>query len=170
MRLALYRHWITPLVIGSFFLTSATGVLIFFHLDVGLNKLAHQWLSWALVIGVILHGALHLKIFKSYFSNRTSLFLILTFLIILGTSFFIPKKQSEDPSFGPPIRALSSAPLSVLSIVANKTPHELSARLNQLGYQEFDSNTPLNALIGNDIKTQVRILKLLMSNDEVPRH
>ena len=72
--------------------------------------------------------------------------------------------QQQDPTNS------AQTVLSVLSIVANKTPDELSARLNQLGYQEFDSNTPLNALIGNDIKTQVRILKLLMSNDEVPRH
>lgn len=37
-----YREWATPLTIGSFLLIAVTGVLMFFHLDSGLNKLAHE--------------------------------------------------------------------------------------------------------------------------------
>jgi hypothetical protein len=35
------RKWITPLVIDSFLLSAVTGVLMFFHLDVAWNKMAH---------------------------------------------------------------------------------------------------------------------------------
>ena len=36
---------------GAFTLSAVTGVLMFFHLDSGLNKAAHEWLSWAMVGG-----------------------------------------------------------------------------------------------------------------------
>ncbi|EWS63204.1 hypothetical protein Y695_03563 [Hydrogenophaga sp. T4] len=45
MNLAKQRPWITPLVMGSFALSAVTGVLMFFHLDTGLNKAAHE--CWA---------------------------------------------------------------------------------------------------------------------------
>ena len=54
MNLYAQRPWITPVVIGAFTLSAVTGVLMFFHLDSGLNKTAHEWLSWAMVIGVVL--------------------------------------------------------------------------------------------------------------------
>ncbi|NBW51152.1 MAG: DUF4405 domain-containing protein, partial [Betaproteobacteria bacterium] len=55
MKIGTQRPWITPAVIGSFTLLSVTGILMFFHLDSGLNKLAHEWLSWIFVIVVVLH-------------------------------------------------------------------------------------------------------------------
>lgn len=51
------REWATPLTMGAFGLLAVTGVLMFFHLDTGLNKQAHEWLGWVLLIGVSLHLA-----------------------------------------------------------------------------------------------------------------
>lgn len=45
------REWATPLTIGIFTLMAVTGILMFFHLDKGLNKTAHEWLGWLLVAG-----------------------------------------------------------------------------------------------------------------------
>ena len=39
------RDWATPVTIGSFGLMAITGLLMFFHLDSGLNKTAHEWLA-----------------------------------------------------------------------------------------------------------------------------
>ena len=55
MNLNPQRPWITPLVIGTFALMAVTGSLMFFHLDTGLNKTAHEWLGWAMVAAVLLH-------------------------------------------------------------------------------------------------------------------
>ena len=33
------RSWATPLVIATFLAAGVTGILMFFHLDVGVNKL-----------------------------------------------------------------------------------------------------------------------------------
>lgn len=43
--MALKRQWVTPLMAGSFILMATTGILMFFHLDSGLNKTAHEWLG-----------------------------------------------------------------------------------------------------------------------------
>lgn len=38
----LQRDWITPITMGSFTLLAATGLLVFFRLDRGLDKSAHS--------------------------------------------------------------------------------------------------------------------------------
>ena len=50
--MSIKREWATPITIGAFLLSAVTGVLLFFHLDSGLNKLAHEWLSWVLLAAV----------------------------------------------------------------------------------------------------------------------
>ncbi len=53
----LQRGWIAPLTLGAVLVSAATGAPMFSHLDGGLNKAAHEWLSWALLSGVVLHAA-----------------------------------------------------------------------------------------------------------------
>ena len=45
------RQWATPITAGAALLLSVTGVLMFFHADTGLNKTAHEWLSWLFLAG-----------------------------------------------------------------------------------------------------------------------
>jgi hypothetical protein len=42
-------NWATPLTIGTFTLMAVTGMLMFFHADIGLNKTAHEWLGWVMI-------------------------------------------------------------------------------------------------------------------------
>ena len=60
------REWATPLTIGTFLIMATTGILMFFHLDRGLNKEAHEWLGWAMVAGVGTHVVANLSSFKRY--------------------------------------------------------------------------------------------------------
>lgn len=39
--MAVQREWATPVAAGAFLLSAVTGVLIFFHIDSGLNKFVH---------------------------------------------------------------------------------------------------------------------------------
>jgi hypothetical protein len=64
------REWATPLTAGTFLLMAVTGVLIFFHLDSGLNKAAHEWLGWAMIVGVAAHIVANLPAFKRYLTSR----------------------------------------------------------------------------------------------------
>ena len=67
------RSWATPIAAGAFLLSAVTGVLIFFHVDSGLNKAAHEWLSWLLLGGVVLHVLANLGGFKRHFATRGGL-------------------------------------------------------------------------------------------------
>ncbi len=57
---------------------------MFFHLDSGLNKTAHEWLSWAMVIGVSLHILLNLNAFKRYFTQITGKTVVALFAAVLA--------------------------------------------------------------------------------------
>ena len=46
------RRWATPLTIGAFVFMAVTGILMFFEVRLGIIKVAHEWLSWLMVIAV----------------------------------------------------------------------------------------------------------------------
>src|SRR3990167_4662407 len=87
MNLNPQRPWITPLVIGTFVLMAVTGSLMFFHLDTGLNKTAHEWLGWAMVAAVLLHLLLNMNAFKRYFTQTTGRWVMLASAAVLALSF-----------------------------------------------------------------------------------
>ena len=60
------RTWAGPLTIGSFGVVATTGILMFFHADSGSMKLAHEWLGWLLVLGVIAHVVLNKDFFLGW--------------------------------------------------------------------------------------------------------
>ena len=95
MNLATQRHWITPFVIGSFLLMAVTGVLMFFHLDSGLNKSAHEWLGWAMLAAVGLHLVNNMNAFKRYFSQTTGRVVMAVFAVVLAMSFVSLNGQSK---------------------------------------------------------------------------
>ena len=86
--MTLKREWVTPLLTGAFALMAVTGILMFFHLDRGLNKTAHEWLGWVMVVAVLLHVAISWFGFKRYFTQgrvaRTVL--AVSALVLAGSS------------------------------------------------------------------------------------
>jgi len=157
------RKWITPLVIGAFTLSAVTGVLMFFHWDIAWNKKAHEWLSWALVIGVVLHVLTSLPMFKKYFSMPVSRAVMGVFAVVLIASFVAPKPASDGPSYAIPIRALATTPLSGLAVVSQLTPEALRERLHGLGHSVSSDQQTIQDLVGPELKAQVRLLRSVMS-------
>ena len=120
------RNWATPLTVGAFGLLATTGVLMFFHLDTGLNKTAHEWLSWAMLGGVVLHALLNLPAFKRYFTQTTGRVVMGAFALVLALSFLsLGGKGGKEPGFAPPVRALAAAPIPVLAQVAGTDAGEI---------------------------------------------
>ena len=153
MNLSAQRPWITPVVIGAFSLSAVTGVLIFFHLDSGLNKTAHEWLSWAMVVGVTMHVLLNLPAFKRYLSQTTGKVVIGVFALVLVLSF-IPAGESE-PTFVPPLKALAKAPITVLAQVAGTSTDELKAKLQAQGLTVTSDQQSVADLVGGDLRKQI---------------
>jgi hypothetical protein len=162
MNLSAQRPWITPVVIGAFFLSAVTGVLMFFHLDSGLNKTAHEWLSWAMVIGVGLHVLLNMPAFKRYFKQTTGRVVMGAFALVLALSF-IPAGGSE-PGFAPPVRALAKTPITVLAQVAGTSTDDMKARLQAQGLTVTSDQQSVADLVGPDLRQQIgAISKVLPS-------
>lgn len=141
------RNWVTPMAAGAFLLSAVTGVLIFFHQDLGLNKLAHEWLSWLLLAAVLLHAVANFAAFKRHFSSRRGAAVMGTFALLLGLSFIAPAER-QGPPFMASIRALSEAPLSTLALVARRTPEEVRAVLAAEGLQATSDAQTLGELAG----------------------
>jgi hypothetical protein len=162
MNLNPHRSWITPLVIGAFVLSAVTGVLMFFHLDSGMNKLAHEWLSWAMLAAVVLHVLLNLPAFKRYLGQKTALVVIAVFALVLALSFLPLPGGKKPPAYAAPLQALAQAPLPVLAQVLGKTPEALKADLEHAGLAVDHEQQSLRDLVGPDLKAQVRALNRLL--------
>lgn len=164
MNLSTQRPWITPVVIGAFLLSAVTGVLMFFHLDSGLNKTAHEWLSWAMVIGVSLHVLLHMPTFKRYFSQTPGRIVMGAFALVLALSF-IPAGGSggSDPGFAPPVRALAKAPITVLAQVAGTSTGDLKARLQAAGLTVTSDQQSVADLVGGDLRAQIGTMNKVLA-------
>lgn len=161
MNLHPHRPWITPLVIGSFLLLAVTGVLMFFHLDSGLNKLAHEWLSWALLVAVGLHVLLHLPAFKRYLGQKTALLVLGGCALVLALSFMPLPGGKKAPAYAAPVQALAQAPLPVLAQVLGQSTEALKAELDKAGLPVDSNQQSLRDLVGPELKAQVRMLNRL---------
>ena len=147
----LQRDWITPITMGAFALLAVTGVLMFFHLDSGLNETAHQWLSWVLIGGVALHAAVNWVGVKRHLAGWRGRSALALFAVLLAASFV------------PPLRALADAPLPVLAQVARTSPEELRARLQSAGVTVRSDSDTVHGLVGDDTRAQIRVLSQVMT-------
>ena len=153
----LQRDWVTPITMGAFGLLAATGVLMFFHLDSGLNETAHQWLSWVLIAGVAMHAAVNWAGVKRHLAGWRARAALGVFAVLLAASF-LPLGGKGEPPFVPPLRALADAPLPVLAQVAQTSPDELRARLQRAGVTVRSDADTVHALVGDDTRAQIRVL------------
>lgn len=127
------RTWATPVTIGAFFLTSATGVLMFFELERGLMTVAHQWLSWLLLAGVGGHIAVNIRPFKKHLKSRWGEASVAAFVVVLAASFFSWGLVTGPQLLRPVEQALVDAPMSALASLTRTSPDALLSRLKAHG-------------------------------------
>ena len=127
------RSWATPLTIGSFFLMSATGVLMFFEWDRGLTVVVHQWFSWLFLLGAGDDIAANIRPLKNHLKSWWGRISSAVFTVVVVASFFswgvITGPQLERPIE----QALVDAPLSALASVTRTDPDALVRRLEDQG-------------------------------------
>lgn len=158
----LQRDWITPITMGAFGLLAVTGVLMFFHLDSGLNETAHQWLSWVLIGGVALHAAVNWPGLRRHLAGWRGRSALALFALLLAASF-IPFGEQGEPPFVPPLRALADAPLPLLAQVANTTPEQMRERLQRAGATPASDADTVHSLVGDDTRAQIRVLSQVIT-------
>jgi hypothetical protein len=164
--LKISRDWATPLTMGSFALMGVTGILMFFHLDTGLNKLAHEWLGWVMVAGVALHSAVNWLAYKRHLlNNRSGRVIVGVSLAVLAATFFIQQPGKEGGG-SPPVMAMRAVLGSNLNQVAPLTGRDaatLQADLKAAGFAAEDPKAKLSALVGNDREQTGRLMGVLFS-------
>ncbi len=152
------REWATPLTAGAFGLLAVTGVLMFFHLDTGLNKAAHEWLGWVLLAGVGLHLASNFMAFQRYLRMPRPRAVLAGFVLLLGLSFLPLGGAGGEPPFVAPLATLAAAPLPVLAAVAGTSPDDMARRLAAAGLPGATASSSVLQLAGPDRKQQIRVL------------
>lgn len=157
------REWATPLTIGSFLLMACTGILMFFHADMGMNKDVHEWLGWAMVTGVLAHAWANLASFKRYFAKPAALATIGAFLAILLASSFI--KEEDEGKGGNPGRratkAVLNAPISDIAPLAGQSPQALLADLQKAGFKVESPSQTLISVTGPEQPNQFKALAVI---------
>ncbi len=156
------REWATPITVGAFLVSAITGVLMFFHLEMPLNKLAHEWLSWILLIGAMLHITIHFSGFKRYFSINKSGLIIGIFTLTLLLSFIPIEGKKREPPFVHPIELLTKAPISTLAIIAQVSPEMMLERLQKVGFDAKSGQQSIEDLVGNNFRKKARLLEKLL--------
>jgi hypothetical protein len=132
-----------------------TGALMLFHCDSGLNKIAHEWLGWALLIGVAAHLAVNRRAFTVHFRRRRAVAIMAVFLTAPGLSF-APLGGDASPARAA-IMALADAPLNAVAGLTGETPAALIARMAAAGYDAL-ADRPIAQIVGADHEAQMHML------------
>lgn len=152
------RSWATPVTIGAFVLIAVTGVLMFFHLNTGLNKTAHEWLGWFLVIGVLAHVVLNWRPFQSYFKRGMALGIMGVFAAVLVGSFVTLGSSPAELPIRQMMDGMTTAPLSAVAEVAGQDPEAVVASLTASDYPNATADQSISALTGGDMAKSAALL------------
>jgi len=158
------RAWATPMVIGGFTLMAVTGVLMFFHIDTGLNKLVHEWAGWLMIAGVIAHVTLNVRPFMNYLKKPMPIAVMSAFAVALALSF-VPAGQADGPRGLPPgmSASVSIATIDELIALSGAQSGQAYSVLASAGFDAMPGET-LGAVAGDDATRQAEVLELLFGS------
>ncbi len=160
------REWATPLTAGAFIVLAVTGLLMFFHLDRGLNHLAHEWLGWLLVVGVACHVTANFLGLKKHISSRTGKAVVAAFVAILVLSFIQPEERKRPPGWAQPVKALAFMPFTDLAVVAKMSVQEVRERLAAEGLTPTSDEQSIKDLVGHNLRQQVGALNAIFPDED----
>ncbi len=159
--------WATPLTIGAFAIMATTGLLMFFHADIGLNKTVHEWLGWVMVAGVALHAVANWRMFRKYFVTGTASRAILaTSAAVLLASFFSPGGGGPGGDLPPHVQALkaiTAAPLAEVAGVAGKPVEQLLADLHRAGITIANAEASLDSVVVGNRELEGKAIRVLFA-------
>ena len=161
-----YKEWATPLTIGSFVVTGLMGILIFFHLDIGLIKPAHEWLSWFMVLGAGFHILANWKAFTRHFSKCIGASIIGLFIVLTVLSF-IPagrgggRERRGGPPFMKAAQSLIDSPLTTVANVAKREPAAVLSALKAQGITVTSEQQTIKAIAEENKKNDVQVLEMI---------
>jgi hypothetical protein len=152
------NRFATPLTTGLFFISTISGVALFFHWIPSTFHAMHEWLSMLLLLPIALHVWKNWNGILGYIRRKTlALPLIASLLVAVPfAAAGLTGGQGGNPAFRA-IPLLTRAPLVDLAPVLKTTPDELVAALEQRGYDVASADQSLEA-VAADSHTPAREL------------
>ncbi|MEJ1966258.1 MAG: DUF4405 domain-containing protein [Gammaproteobacteria bacterium] len=154
------RKWATPLTLGAFIVMAITGVLMFFHVDRGINTGAHEWVSWLFLIGVAGHVTANFRPFKAHLRSGWGRASVGIFVVLVAASFFTWGVRTGGQLLGAIRNHLVDTPLATLADLVHEEPEALQRRLMTHGIRAREDQT-LHDLTGDDLSKQLELLEVV---------
>jgi hypothetical protein len=154
------KSWATPLAASTVIILAVTGTLMFFHVDAGYIKPVHEWLSWAMTAGVILHVIANWKLFTGYFSRKPALAIIGLGVIVTALSIFTPASQQSNPRKNM-LNALESAKLETIATVVGQSSETIIEKLEDKGITSADPSMTIRDIASKSGKNEMAVLGVI---------
>lgn len=158
------KTWAGPLTIGSFAVMAATGILMFFHLNIGAVKLAHEWLSWVFVIGVAAHLVVNWRPFLGYFRKPVGIGIMATVFLLGALSLLPAGGPPRRPPFMEAMRALERSSLDLVAQVAKRSPQSAIDELRARGFHVRQEAETISEIASDNRKPSVEVLAIVIGN------
>ncbi len=155
------KSWATPTIIAAFLVSAVTGILIFFHMEAGLIKPVHEWLSWALVAGGLLHTAVNWKSFKNWFSRKPAIAIISAGALIAIAAVTVPAKGGHENPFMKISGVMAASSVETVAPVAHLTPDQAIDKLEKRGLRVDNPGQSLKEIATANGKKEIVVLKAL---------
>ncbi|EAT59734.1 DUF4405 domain-containing protein [Chlorobium ferrooxidans] len=154
------KSWATPLATGTFIILAITGILMFFKIETGFIGPVHEWLSWALIAGVLLHIAANWKSFTGYLSRKPALAIIGTGLLVTLISVFAPVEKESNPRMNI-IRAVESSSIETVAGVAAEKSETIIAKLESKGITVVKPSMTIREIAAKNSREEKDILGII---------
>ncbi|MEI6756814.1 MAG: DUF4405 domain-containing protein [Chlorobium sp.] len=152
------KSWATPLAAATFIILAVTGTLIFFKIETGLIKPVHEWLSWALSAGVILHIAANWKAVTGYFSRKPAMAIIGTGFVVTMLAIFAPVGEKTNPRINM-IKSLESSTIETVGAVAGQNSDTIIEKLGKRGIPKTAPSMTIREIAINNNKKEMEIVE-----------
>ena len=154
------KSWATPLATATFVILAITGTLMFFKVEEGFIKPVHEWLSWAMSAGVILHIIANWKSFTGYFSRKPALAIIGTGLVVTLFAIFAPAGEHPNPRKNM-MKALETAKLEAVAAVVDQSSTTIIEKLGSKGITVSKPSMSIREIASNNNKEEMEVLALI---------
>jgi Icc-related predicted phosphoesterase len=157
------RQWVTPCTIGAFILTALTGILLFFKVNPGLIKPAHEWLSWLLVISTLLHLFVNWRPSVHALSRPVGKGILAVFLLFTCIAFLpLDGSRHKQHSSKWLAEALIHAPLTTVAQLANHDADEMAEILSAQGIHLKNREQTIEEIAADNNKRSLEILAMIL--------
>ena len=154
------KSWATPLATATFVILAVTGTLMFFKVEAGFIKPVHEWLSWAMTAGVVLHIIANWKSFTGYFSRKPALAIIGTGLVVALLAVFAPAGEHSNPRMNM-TKAMAMARLETVAEVAGQKSATLIEKLGSKGITVSLASMSIREIAKQNNKKDMEVLALI---------